>query len=158
MLSVYHTYELSQRQNWFSCTVTGQLADWSTRRLCVLSFCSSGGICETARCPVRELAIRELAYPRVVQLPLMLPSVRCDAIRFSDFHRIMEWWGSKCRLWVRILAKIGVFRASDFKGARMNIPIGYNQYQNVLHRVARFRRSRFRDVEISVDGIKKSHE
>jgi len=67
---------------------TGRLADWSTRgcqrRLCVLSFHSFGGICETAscpvrdlssprvdqsaRCPVRELAFRELAYPRVVQL------------------------------------------------------------------------------------------
>ena len=34
------------------------------RRLCVLSFRSFGGICETASCPVRELA-----YPRVVQLP-----------------------------------------------------------------------------------------
>ena len=64
---------------------TGQIADWTTRRchqrLCVLSFHSFGGICETAscpvrdlssprvdqsaRCPVRELAIRELAYPRV---------------------------------------------------------------------------------------------
>jgi len=46
---------------------------WTTRgchgRLCVLSFRSFGGICETASCPVRELAIRELAYPRVVQLP-----------------------------------------------------------------------------------------
>ena len=30
---------------------------------------TAGGIRETARCPVRELAIRELAYPRVVQLP-----------------------------------------------------------------------------------------
>jgi len=55
------------------------------RRLCVLSFRSFGGICETAtcpvhemtsarvdqsaRCPVRQLAIRKLAYPRVVQLP-----------------------------------------------------------------------------------------
>ena len=50
-----------------------QLADWTTRgchrRLCVLSFRSFGGICESASCPVRELAIRELAYPRVVQLP-----------------------------------------------------------------------------------------
>jgi len=47
---------------------TGQVADWTTRgchrRLCVLSFRSFGGICETASCPVRELA-----YPRVVQLP-----------------------------------------------------------------------------------------
>jgi len=36
---------------------TGQVADWTTRgchrRLCVLSFRSFGGICETASCPVR---------------------------------------------------------------------------------------------------------
>ena len=71
------------------------LADWSTRgchrRLRVLSFRSFGGICETAsspvrdlsslrvdqsaRCPVHELAIRELAYPRVVlQLPRSISS------------------------------------------------------------------------------------
>jgi len=47
---------------------TGHFADWTThgchRRLCVLSFRSFGGICKTASCPVRELA-----YPRVVQLP-----------------------------------------------------------------------------------------
>jgi len=58
----------------------------------VLSFRSFGGICETASClvreltsprdvqsasrPVRELAIRELAYPRVVQLPLGLALCR----------------------------------------------------------------------------------
>ena len=38
---------------------TGQVADWTTRgchrQLCVLSFRSFGGICETASCPVREL-------------------------------------------------------------------------------------------------------
>ena len=31
---------------------------------------SSPQVDQSARCPVRELAIRELAYPRVVQLPL----------------------------------------------------------------------------------------
>ena len=66
---------------------TGQVADWTTRgchrRLCVLSFRSFGGVCESASCPVpdlssprvdqsascpvREWAIRELAYPRVAQ-------------------------------------------------------------------------------------------
>jgi len=30
---------------------------------------SSPRVDQSARCPVRELAIRELAYPRVVQLP-----------------------------------------------------------------------------------------
>ena len=38
---------------------TTQLADWTTRgchrRLCLLSFCSFCGMCETASCPVREL-------------------------------------------------------------------------------------------------------
>ena len=78
---------------------TGHLADWSTRVLdksrtvqladAIGDFACSvfafGGVCETAscpardlssprvdqsaKCPVRELAIRELAYPRVVQLP-----------------------------------------------------------------------------------------
>ena len=37
-------------------------------RLCVLSFRFFLAIRETASCPVRELAIRELANPRVVQL------------------------------------------------------------------------------------------
>jgi len=60
---------------------TGQVADWTTRgchrRLCVLSFRSFGSmrdrelssprVDQSARCPVRELA-----YPRVVQLPLHL--------------------------------------------------------------------------------------
>ena len=53
-----------------------QLADWTTRgchrRLCLHSFRPFGGICETASCLVRELAIRELAYPRVIQLPVVL--------------------------------------------------------------------------------------
>jgi len=65
---------------------------WTTRgchrRVCVLSFpfwrhlrdrelssprlaqsATSPRVDQSARCPVRELAIRELAYPRVVQLP-----------------------------------------------------------------------------------------
>jgi len=62
---------------------TGHLADWTTRgchwRLCVLSFRSFGGICETASCPVRELAVRELAYPRVVQCRRALPCVALAA-------------------------------------------------------------------------------
>ena len=51
----------------------GHLADWSTRgcnrRLCVLSFPARPRVVQSATCPVCELAIRELAYPRVVQLP-----------------------------------------------------------------------------------------
>jgi len=68
---------------------TGQVADWTTRgchrRLCVLSFpfwrhlpdreLSSSRVEQSVRCPVRELAICELAYPRVVQLPCMWTSV-----------------------------------------------------------------------------------
>jgi len=80
-------------------TSRGQVADWTTRgchrRLCVLSFpfwrylrdrelsspllvqstswlvceLSSPRVDQSARCPVHELAIRKLAYPRVVQLP-----------------------------------------------------------------------------------------
>jgi len=33
---------------------------------------SSPQVDQSARCPVRELAIRELAYPRVVHLPYKL--------------------------------------------------------------------------------------
>jgi len=51
-----------------------QLADWTTRgchrRLCMLSFRSFGGICETASCPVRDLSSPRVGNPRVVQLPL----------------------------------------------------------------------------------------
>jgi len=60
---------------------TEQLADAIGDFACLVFL--FGGISETAscpvrdprvdqpaRCPVRELAIRELAYPRVVQLPL----------------------------------------------------------------------------------------
>jgi len=46
---------------------TGQLADAIGDFACLVFLFD--GICETASCPVRELAIRELAYPRVVQLP-----------------------------------------------------------------------------------------
>jgi len=58
---------------------TRQLMYWTTcgchQQLCVLSFRSFGGICETASCPARELAIRELAYLQVVQLPTALPTL-----------------------------------------------------------------------------------
>ena len=40
----------------------------------------------------------------------------CYCFRFSDFHRIREWLGSKCRLWVRKSAKSGVFRPSILGG------------------------------------------
>ena len=46
---------------------TGQLADAIGDFACLVFL--FGSICETATCPVRELAVRELAYPRVVQLP-----------------------------------------------------------------------------------------
>jgi len=51
---------------------TGRLASWTSRgchrRLCVLSFRSFGGICETATPPVVQSAtspVRELTSPRV---------------------------------------------------------------------------------------------
>jgi len=49
---------------------TGQLADAIGDFACLVFL--FGSICETASCPVRELAIRELAYPRVVQLAFEL--------------------------------------------------------------------------------------
>jgi len=59
-----------QLVDWMTCRLvnsrTGQVADWTTRgchrRLCVLSFSSFGGICETTSCPVRDLS-----SPRDVQ-------------------------------------------------------------------------------------------
>ena len=48
---------------------TGQVADWTTRgchrQLCVLSFRSFGGICETANCPVCEMSSPRVGNPRV---------------------------------------------------------------------------------------------
>ena len=43
-------------------TTTGDIRELSSPRLV-----------QSARCPVRELAIRELVYPRVVQLPFNAP-------------------------------------------------------------------------------------
>jgi len=45
------------------------------RELTIVRELSSLRVEQSARCPVRELAIRELAYPRVVQLPLILLSI-----------------------------------------------------------------------------------
>ena len=56
--------------------VTGQLADAIGDFACLVFL--FGGICETARCPVRELAFRELACPRVVQLPARV----CDQLAY----------------------------------------------------------------------------
>jgi len=56
--------------------VTGQLAD-AIGDFAYLVFLF-GGICETASCPVRKLAIRELAHPRVVQLPTLVPPDKYD--------------------------------------------------------------------------------
>jgi len=73
--------------------------DWTTcgchQRLCMLSFRSFGGICETASCPVRELtsprdvqsrelAICKLAYPRVVQLPDLFAIFSCIVSRLTN--------------------------------------------------------------------------
>jgi len=76
---------------------TGQVVDWTTRgchgRLCVLSFRSFGGICETTSCPVRELAIRELAYPRG-------PPVKCGFADLRIFKRVKCRWF--CRFFLRM--------------------------------------------------------
>ena len=47
---------------------------------------------------------------------------------------------------LRKFAKMGVFRVSNSYG-HMNTPIGYNKFQNIPHRVPKFRENRFRDVE-----------
>ena len=58
---------------------TGQVADWTNSRMPPATAClvfvllaafARARVVQSATCPVRELAIRELAYPRVVQLPL----------------------------------------------------------------------------------------
>jgi len=58
---------------------TGQLADATGDFACLvfvlLAPSASPRVVQSATCPVRELAIRELAYPRVVQLPSLRPSM-----------------------------------------------------------------------------------
>ena len=53
---------------------TGQVADWTTRGLADAAKRTktkhAKSLVASASCPVRELAIRELAYPRVVQATL----------------------------------------------------------------------------------------
>ena len=53
--------------------VTGQLADATGDFACLvfvlLAASARPRVVQSATCPVRELAIRELAHPRVVQLP-----------------------------------------------------------------------------------------
>ena len=78
-------------ENW----VTGQLANATAN--CVLSFRSFGGICKTASCPVRKLAIRELVYPRVVQLPKtaekyekIIVQFLFNSVRFDPFRVIIS--------------------------------------------------------------------
>ena len=47
---------------------------------------SSPRVDQSARCPVRELAIRELAYPRVVQLSPYLGRVELTSSRYENFE------------------------------------------------------------------------
>jgi len=53
---------------------------------------SSPRVDQSARCPVRELAIRELAYLRVVQLPSSLTPVKSRMVYLSgvDFQVVVE--------------------------------------------------------------------
>ena len=62
---------------------TRQLADATGDFACLvfvlLAASARPRVVQSATCPVRELAIRELAYPRVVQLPLSLGGHTTDA-------------------------------------------------------------------------------
>jgi len=49
-----------------AASVRPRVVQSATSPVCELT---SARVDQSARCPVRELAIRELAYPRVVQLP-----------------------------------------------------------------------------------------
>ena len=53
---------------------------------CLVRELSSPRVDQSARYPVRELAIRELAYPRVVQLP---PASRGCRLRQYEFMLVM---------------------------------------------------------------------
>jgi len=72
-------------------------------------------------------------------------------LRSPDFLCIMECWGSKCWLWVHNWQKL-FFCPSNFVGGTYESPIGNNQFQNIPHRVAKFCKNWFRDVEKSVSG------
>jgi len=58
---------------------------------------SSPRVDQSARCPVRELAVRELAYPRVVQLPVLLvcPYGRTINITVRYFPSMQGWLSVK---------------------------------------------------------------
>jgi len=60
------------------CPVTGQHADVAGDFTCLVFvlFAASARlrVIQSATCPVRQLAIRELVYPRVVQLPSVQPN------------------------------------------------------------------------------------
>jgi len=47
---------------------------------------SSPRVDQSARCPVRELAVHELAYPRVVQLPMSASSFRECGVNEVSIH------------------------------------------------------------------------
>jgi len=55
---------------------------------------SSPRVDQSARCPVRELAISELTYPRVVQLPRIAGSWLTNELRepLADKREIKESW------------------------------------------------------------------
>ena len=66
---------------------TGQLADATGDFACLvfvlLAASASPRVVQSATCPVRELAIRELAYPRVVQLPCKRCTSYSNSVRPS---------------------------------------------------------------------------
>jgi len=70
---------------------------------CPVRELSSPRVDQSARCPVRELAIRELAYPQVVQLPVAQVCCSPDALPVAEqlnmLHTTLQtnsltlkWW------------------------------------------------------------------
>ena len=68
VLDKSRTGQLADAIGDFACLVFlfGSICETATCPVCELT---SARVVQSARCPVRELAIRKLAYPRVVQLP-----------------------------------------------------------------------------------------
>ena len=124
--------------DWSTCGLdnshTGQVADWTTRgchrQLCMLSFRSFGGICETASCPVHDLSTPRVDNTWVGVSASCLVTVlvvtrcvvhgQCDvrlAHAYLPSHRatvslpfwpvwncmavdIYEWFAAYCPVWV----------------------------------------------------------
>jgi len=62
--------------------------------------------------------------------------------------KTVDYWSADQR-------KNGIFRPSHFQWAMYENPMGHNQFQNILRRVAKFHKNRLRDVENFVAGKKE---